>query len=84
MKKNGATKGCKGCSWVIGKYHCFIAHDDNCRKRFIELSDEPDHYDSKERIDKEVERMTRNTHRIRRSSPTTQKTMTTFNGTHAE
>ena len=57
-KKYGQTKGCKGCLWATGNYGSRQAHNENCKKRFLELSDEPGNEDLKSKINKDFERMT--------------------------
>ena len=59
VEKYGPTEGCRGCGWVLGKHPCYMAHDDNCRKHFIEMSNEPDNEDLKERVVKDFVRMIR-------------------------
>ena len=58
IKKYGPTKGCLGCKHVL-KENYYKGHDDNCRKRFLELSNEPGNEDLKARLDQSFERATR-------------------------
>ena len=57
--KYGPTKGCRGCSWATGRSNHKQSHSDECRKRFIEKSNEPGNEDLKHKVDQAFERVTR-------------------------
>ena len=57
--KYGPTKGCLGCKRALGEISYYQGHTDHCRKRFLELSNEPGNEEFKSRLDQSFERTTR-------------------------
>ena len=57
--KYGPTKGCLGCKRALGEISYYQGHTDHCRKRFLELSNEPGNEELKSRLDQSFERATR-------------------------
>ena len=57
--KYGKTKGCAGCKYAAGEQSWFQGHSQHCRKRFLELSEEPGNEELKGKIDRALEKATR-------------------------
>ena len=55
----GETKGCAGCRYAAGKQSWFQGHNQHCRKRFLDLSNEPGNGELKAKIDRALEKATR-------------------------
>ena len=55
----GKTKGCAGCKYAAGEQSWFQGHNQHCRKRFLELSEEPGNAELKAKIDRALEKATR-------------------------
>ena len=51
--KYGITKGCKGCMTATGVYQGNHMHNDECRKRFIEMFENDE--ELRKYIDKQFE-----------------------------
>ena len=45
VDKYGPTQACRGCSWITGRSKHKQTHSDDCRKRFIDMSNEPGNED---------------------------------------
>ena len=60
ITKYGPTKGCLGCKHVLKEITYYKGHNDNCRKRFLELCNLPGNETLKARLDQSVEHATRN------------------------
>ena len=54
-----APQGCLGCKFARKEITYFQGHNDHCRKRFLELSNEPGNEELTARMDKSFERPTR-------------------------
>ena len=59
VENYGISKQCRGCKYVTGEISGYAGHSDYCRKRFLELAEEPGNEYLKVQIDKAMERMTR-------------------------
>ena len=59
VEKYGPTKGCLGCKHVRKEINYYKGHSDECRKRFLEISNEPGNESLKARLDQSFERATR-------------------------
>ena len=57
--KYGPTKGCLGCKRALKEITYYQGHTDNCRKRFLDLSNQPGNEELKARLDQSFERATR-------------------------
>ena len=59
VEKYGSTKGCYGCKFATGEIQYAKGHNDQCRKRFLDLSEELGNEDLKARFAKAYEKATR-------------------------
>ena len=57
--KYGQTKGCYGCKFAVGEISYAKGHNENCRKRFMDMSEQPGFEELKSKMDKSIEKATR-------------------------
>ena len=55
VTKYGPTKLCLGCRHALGQITYLQGHNDQCRKRFLEMADEAENKELRERLNKAFE-----------------------------
>ncbi len=59
VENYGKTEGCYGCKFAMREIAYAKGHNNECRKRFLEMADQPGYEDLKDRLNKSFERTTR-------------------------
>jgi len=59
IEKYGKTEGCYGCKFAMREIAYAKGHNNECRKRFLEMADQPGYEDLKDRLNKSFECATR-------------------------